>query len=48
VGKPKGKRPLESSKGRWEVGIKMNLGKIGWEGMEWIHLPRIETGGRLL
>jgi hypothetical protein len=29
VGKPEGKRPLERTKGRWEDGIKMDLGEIG-------------------
>jgi hypothetical protein len=30
VGKPEGKRPLERPRHRWEDGIKMDLGKIGW------------------
>jgi hypothetical protein len=29
VGKPKGKRPLERPKYRWEDGIRMDLRKIG-------------------
>jgi hypothetical protein len=29
VGKPKGKRPLERPRHRWEDGIKMNLREIG-------------------
>jgi hypothetical protein len=29
VGKPKGKRPLERSRCRWEGGIKMDLREIG-------------------
>jgi hypothetical protein len=37
VGKPEGKRPLERPRRRWEDGIKMDLKKIGWEGVEWIH-----------
>jgi hypothetical protein len=32
VGKPKGKRPLESPRCRWEDGIKMDLGGIGLGG----------------
>jgi hypothetical protein len=36
--KPKGKRPLERSRCRWEDGIKMDLREIVWEGVEWIHL----------
>jgi hypothetical protein len=28
--KPKGKRPPERPRSRWEDGIRMDLGKIGW------------------
>jgi hypothetical protein len=38
VGKPEGKRPLERPKCRWVDTIKMNLGEIGWGGMDWIDL----------
>jgi len=38
VGKPKGKRPLGRPRGRWEDNIRMDLGEIGWEGVDWIHL----------
>jgi hypothetical protein len=31
VGKPEGKRPLGRPRRRWEDGIRMNLGEIGWE-----------------
>jgi hypothetical protein len=37
VGKPEGKRPLGRPRCQWEDGIKMDLRKIGWEGVEWIH-----------
>jgi hypothetical protein len=30
VGKPEGKRPLERPRRKWEDGIKMDLGEIGW------------------
>jgi hypothetical protein len=30
VGKPEGKRPLGRSRRRWENGIRMDLGEIGW------------------
>jgi hypothetical protein len=40
VGKPKGKRSLGRPKRRWEDGIKMDLGEIGWGGVEWIHLAQ--------
>jgi hypothetical protein len=32
VGKPKGERPLERPRHRWEDGMKMNLREIGWGG----------------
>jgi hypothetical protein len=38
VGKPKGRGPLGRLRHRWEDGIKMDLRKIGWEDVEWIHL----------
>jgi hypothetical protein len=35
---PKGKRPLGRLTHRWEIGIRMDLGQISWEGVEWIQL----------
>jgi hypothetical protein len=32
VGKPEGKRPLGRPRRRWEDGMKMDLGEIGWGG----------------
>jgi hypothetical protein len=40
VGKPDGKRPLGRSRRRWVDNIKMDLGEIGWDGMDWIDLPQ--------
>jgi hypothetical protein len=40
VGQPEGRRPLERPRHKWEDGIKMDLGEIGWEGVEWIHLAQ--------
>jgi hypothetical protein len=40
VGKPEGKRPLGRPWRRWEEGIKMDLGEIGWGGVEWIQLAQ--------
>jgi hypothetical protein len=34
------KRPLRRSRDRWEDNIKMDLRKIGWEVVEWIHLAQ--------
>jgi hypothetical protein len=36
VGKPKVKRPLERHRHRWENKIKMDLGEIGIDGVNWI------------
>jgi hypothetical protein len=32
VGKPKEKRPLGRPRHKWEDGIRMDLGEIGWGG----------------
>jgi hypothetical protein len=38
VGRPEGKRPLGRTRRRWEDNIKMDLGKIGIDGVTWIWL----------
>jgi hypothetical protein len=50
VGKPEGKSPLERARRRWECGIKMDLGEIGWGGGVWGGFTwlRIGTVGGLL
>jgi hypothetical protein len=40
VEKPKGKRQLGRSRRRWEDSSRMDLRKIGWEGVDWIHLAQ--------
>jgi hypothetical protein len=47
VAKTEGKTPLGRPKHRWENGIRMNLGEIGWgrSGLNWL---RIGTGDGLL
>jgi hypothetical protein len=40
VGKPEGKRPLGRSRHRREDDIKMDLRKIGWESVDWVHLAQ--------
>jgi hypothetical protein len=46
VGKPEEKRPLERPRRRWEDGIRIDLGEIGWEGgFTWL---RTGTVGGLL
>jgi hypothetical protein len=48
IGKPKGKRPLARPRHRWENGIKLDLGEIGWgvcSGFTWLRIGI--TGGLL-
>jgi hypothetical protein len=48
VEKPKGKRPLERPRCRWEDGIRLDIREIGrgvWIGFDWL---RIGTGDELL
>jgi hypothetical protein len=40
VGKPEGKRPLGRPRRRWVDDVKMYLGDIGWDGMDWIDLAQ--------
>jgi hypothetical protein len=37
-GNPVGKRPLRIPKRRLEDNVRMDLGEIGWEGVNWMHL----------
>jgi hypothetical protein len=48
VGKPEGMRPLERSRRRWEVNIKMGHHEVGCEGMNWIELPQDRDRWRAL
>jgi hypothetical protein len=48
VGKPKGKRPLGRQRRRWVDNIKMDLGEIGWHGMDWIDLAQDRSQWRAL
>jgi hypothetical protein len=40
VGKPEGKRPLGRPSQRWVDNIMMDLGEIGWVGIDWIGLAQ--------
>jgi hypothetical protein len=40
VGKPEGSRPLENPRRRWEDNIKMDIRKIGVDGVNWIRLAQ--------
>jgi hypothetical protein len=48
VAKPEGKRPLGRPRLRWEDEIRVDLRETGCEGVEWIQLAQIGTGGGLL
>jgi hypothetical protein len=48
VRKPDGKRPLGRLRRRWVDNIKMDLGEIGWDGMDWIDLAQDRDQWRVL
>jgi hypothetical protein len=48
VGKPEGKRPLGRPIRRWVVNIRMDLGEVGWDGVDWIDLAQDRNRWRAL
>jgi hypothetical protein len=40
VGKPEGKRPLRRPRRRWVDNIRMDLGEIGWDCVDWIDVAQ--------
>jgi len=48
VVKTKGKRPFGKPRHGWEENIIIDLRGIGWEGVDWIHLPHDRSSGGLL
>jgi hypothetical protein len=42
------KRQLGRPRRRWEDNIRIDLREIGWEVVDWIHLPQVESSGGLL
>jgi hypothetical protein len=48
VGKPEGKRPLGRPKRRWVDNIRMDLGEIGWDGVDWADLAQDRDQWRAL
>jgi hypothetical protein len=38
VGKPEGKRPLGRTWCMWKDNVRMDLRKLGWKGVDWMHL----------
>jgi hypothetical protein len=48
VGKPEGKRPFGKPSSRWEDNIRMDLSKIEWAGVDWVHLTQNRDQWRVL
>jgi transcription termination factor 2 len=48
VGKPEGKRPLGRQRHRWVDNIRMDLGEVGWDDVDWIHLTQVRNRWRVL
>jgi hypothetical protein len=48
VGKPERKRPLRRPRHRWEDIIRMCLGDIYWEDVNWMHLVQDKDNWRAL
>jgi hypothetical protein len=40
AGKSEVKRPIGRFRHRWENNIRIYLGEIGWEVVDWMHLAR--------
>jgi hypothetical protein len=48
VGMPEGKRPLGRPRRRWVDNMKMDLGEIGWNGVDWIDMAQDRDQWRAL
>jgi hypothetical protein len=48
VGKPEGKRPLGKPGRRWVDNIRMDLGEVGWDDVNWIGLAQDRNRWRAL
>jgi hypothetical protein len=48
VGKPEAKRPLGRPRYRCVNNVKMDLGKIGWDFMDWINMAQDRDQWRTL
>jgi hypothetical protein len=48
VGKTEGKRPLGRPRRKWVDNIKIDLGEIRWDGMDWIDVAQDRDQWRAL
>jgi hypothetical protein len=48
VGKPEGKRPLGRRRRRWVDNIRLDLGEVGWNDVDWIGLAQGRNRWRAL
>jgi hypothetical protein len=48
LGKPEGKRPIGRPRRRWVDNIKIDLGDIEWDAMDWIDLAQDRDKWRAL
>jgi hypothetical protein len=48
AGKPEARRPLGRPRRNWKVNIKMDLGEVGWGGVDWICLAQDRDRWRTL
>jgi hypothetical protein len=48
VEKPEGKRPLGRRRCTWVDNIKIDLKRVGWDGMDWINLAQNRDQRRAL
>jgi hypothetical protein len=48
VGKPEGKKPLGRPRHRWVDNIRMDLGEVGWDDVDWIDLAQDRNRWRAL
>jgi hypothetical protein len=48
VGKPEGNRPLGRPRRRWVDNIRMDVGEVGWDDVDWIGLAQDKNRWRAL
>jgi hypothetical protein len=48
MGKPEGNRPLGRPRRKWVDNIRMDLGEVGWDDVDWIGLAKDRNRWRAL